>query len=82
MTNSYGALRGVEDRPLFVTIPGDFRVSFEFFPPKTETMERQLTEAREQLERIRPQTFGQAGRVRGITPADLTLVLVHLEGRA
>ena len=39
-------------------------------------------EAREQLERIRPQTLGQAGRVRGITPADLTLVLVHLEGRA
>jgi tRNA uridine 5-carboxymethylaminomethyl modification enzyme len=38
-------------------------------------------EAREQLERIRPQTLGQAGRVRGITPADLTLVLVHLEGR-
>ena len=39
-------------------------------------------EAREQLERIRPQTLGQAGRVRGITPADLTLVLVHLEGRS
>ena len=39
-------------------------------------------EAREQLERIRPETLGQAGRVRGITPADLTLVLVHLEGRA
>jgi tRNA uridine 5-carboxymethylaminomethyl modification enzyme len=38
-------------------------------------------EAREQLERIRPQTLGQAGRVRGITPADLALVLVHLEGR-
>jgi len=38
-------------------------------------------EAREQLERIRPQTLGQAGRVRGITPADLTLVLIHLEGR-
>jgi tRNA uridine 5-carboxymethylaminomethyl modification enzyme len=39
-------------------------------------------EAREQLERIRPQTLGQAERVRGITPADLTLVLVHLEGRS
>jgi tRNA uridine 5-carboxymethylaminomethyl modification enzyme len=38
-------------------------------------------EAREQLERIRPQTLGQAGRVRGITPADLALVLVPLEGR-
>ena len=39
-------------------------------------------EAREQLERIRPHTLGQAGRVRGITPADLALVLVHLEGRS
>jgi tRNA uridine 5-carboxymethylaminomethyl modification enzyme len=39
-------------------------------------------EAREQFERIRPQTLGQAGRVRGITPADLALVLVHLEGRS
>ena len=38
-------------------------------------------EAREQLERIRPRTLGQAGRVRGVTPADLALVLVHLEGR-
>jgi tRNA uridine 5-carboxymethylaminomethyl modification enzyme len=36
-------------------------------------------EAREQLERIRPRTLGQAGRVRGITPADVALVLVHLE---
>jgi tRNA uridine 5-carboxymethylaminomethyl modification enzyme len=38
-------------------------------------------EAREQLARIRPRTLGQAGRVSGITPADLVLVLVHLEGR-
>ena len=38
-------------------------------------------EAREQLSRIRPRTLGQAGRVSGITPADLALVLVHLEGR-
>jgi tRNA uridine 5-carboxymethylaminomethyl modification enzyme len=38
-------------------------------------------EAREQLARIRPRTLGQAGRVSGITPADLALVLVYLEGR-
>jgi tRNA uridine 5-carboxymethylaminomethyl modification enzyme len=37
-------------------------------------------EAREQLDRIRPRTLGQAGRVSGITPADLALVLIHLEG--
>ena len=38
-------------------------------------------EAREQLARIRPRTLGQAGRVSGITPADLAQVLIHLEGR-
>jgi tRNA uridine 5-carboxymethylaminomethyl modification enzyme len=37
-------------------------------------------EAREQLARIQPRTLGQAGRVSGITPADLALVLLHLEG--
>jgi tRNA uridine 5-carboxymethylaminomethyl modification enzyme len=36
-------------------------------------------EAREQLARIGPRTLAQAGRVSGITPADLALVLVHLE---
>jgi tRNA uridine 5-carboxymethylaminomethyl modification enzyme len=35
-------------------------------------------EAREQLARIRPRTLGQAGRVSGITPADLALVLIRL----
>lgn len=39
-------------------------------------------EAREQLARIRPRTLAQAGRVSGITPADLALVLVHLEDRS
>jgi tRNA uridine 5-carboxymethylaminomethyl modification enzyme len=39
-------------------------------------------EAREKLATVRPRTLGQAGRVSGITPADLALVLVHLEGRS
>ena len=37
-------------------------------------------EAREKLNRIRPQTLAQAGRVSGVTPADLAIVLVALEG--
>ena len=37
-------------------------------------------EAREKLNRIRPQTLAQAGRVSGVTPADLAIVLLALEG--
>jgi tRNA uridine 5-carboxymethylaminomethyl modification enzyme len=36
-------------------------------------------EAREKLEQIRPRTLDQAGRVSGITPADLALLLLHLD---
>ena len=36
-------------------------------------------EAREKLTRIRPVTLAQAGRISGITPADMALVLAHLE---
>ena len=41
------------------------------------------TEAREALHRFRPRTFGQAGRLEGVTPADLTLLAVLVgRGRA
>jgi len=39
------------------------------------------TEAREKLTRIRPLSLAQAGRISGITPADVALVMAHLEGR-
>jgi tRNA uridine 5-carboxymethylaminomethyl modification enzyme len=38
-------------------------------------------EAREKLGRIRPVDLSQASRVSGITPADIALVMVHLDGR-
>ena len=37
------------------------------------------TEAREKLARIRPVTLAQASRISGITPADVALILAHLE---
>ena len=37
-------------------------------------------EAREKLARVRPMNLAQAGRVPGITPADLAVLMVHLDG--
>ena len=38
-------------------------------------------EVREKLARYRPRTIGQAGRIPGVTPAALSLLLVHLRRR-
>jgi tRNA uridine 5-carboxymethylaminomethyl modification enzyme len=37
------------------------------------------TEAREKLNRVRPETLGQAGRIPGMTPAAISLLLIHLK---
>ena len=37
------------------------------------------SEVREKLSRQRPESIGQAGRIPGVTPAALSLLLVHLE---
>ena len=36
-------------------------------------------EVEQKLERVRPQTIGQAQRIPGMTPAAISLLLVHLE---
>jgi tRNA uridine 5-carboxymethylaminomethyl modification enzyme len=36
-------------------------------------------EAREKLARVQPRDFSQAGRIAGLTPADLSVLLIYLE---
>ena len=37
------------------------------------------SEAREKLDQVRPDTIGQASRIPGMTPAAVSLVLLHLK---
>lgn len=40
------------------------------------------SEVREKLLRVRPSTLGQAGRIPGLTPAAISLLLIHLRRRS
>jgi tRNA uridine 5-carboxymethylaminomethyl modification enzyme len=55
-----------EDQP----IPEDFSYS---------SLRGLKTEAREKLERFRPVSLGQASRISGITPGDISVLMVHLK---
>jgi methylenetetrahydrofolate reductase (NADPH) len=65
-------------RPMFADIPGDLRVSFEFFPPKTEAMEKTLWESITTLEPLNPRfvsvTYGAGGSTRERTHATVSRI--------
>ena len=58
--------RRLEDKPL----PAD--LDYRAIP-------QLRAEARDQLSRVRPRSLGQAGRITGINPADVAILLVHLK---
>lgn len=64
---------------LFAFAPGDVAVSFEFFPPKTEAMEKTLWEAVRSLEPMGPRfvsvTYGAGGSTRERTHNTVTRIL-------
>lgn len=59
-------MRRLERRP----IPAEFNY---------DTVLGLRNEARQKLARFRPATLGQAARIQGVNPADISLLLVHLE---
>ena len=36
------------------------------------------TESKQKLQKIRPKTLGQASRISGVSPADISVIMVHL----
>jgi tRNA uridine 5-carboxymethylaminomethyl modification enzyme len=46
-----------------------------------DTITQMRAEAREKLSRVQPRNLAQASRISGITPADIALLIVHLDGR-
>ena len=52
-----------------------------FIPPDTEytNIEGMLRESAENLDRVQPRSVGQASRIPGVTPADIALLMVHID---
>jgi tRNA uridine 5-carboxymethylaminomethyl modification enzyme len=60
--------RRLEDKP----IPADLQY---------RTIPQLRAEAREKLDRVRPTSLGQAGRISGISPSDIATLLIHLKSK-
>lgn len=59
-----------------VTKPAPFRDDFRY-----AELAGLSNELKAKLERVQPRTLAQAGRIEGMTPAALTLILSHIRRR-
>jgi methylenetetrahydrofolate reductase (NADPH) len=63
---------------IYADLPGDIAISFEFFPPKTESMEKTLWESVETLTPLAPRfvsvTYGAGGSTRERTHATVARI--------
>ena len=68
-----------EHQPLFAEARGDIQVSFEFFPPKSETMAETLWASIQTLAPLQPRfvsvTYGAGGSTRERTHATVERIL-------
>ncbi|MCH7486182.1 MAG: methylenetetrahydrofolate reductase [NAD(P)H] [Proteobacteria bacterium] len=75
------ALENFTERAITAPLPRDVTVSFEFFPPKTEKMERILWDSVQRLAPVAPAfvsvTYGAGGSTRERTHATLTRILAE-----
>ncbi|MBU3077139.1 methylenetetrahydrofolate reductase [NAD(P)H] [Sphingomonas quercus] len=71
------------DAPLFADLSGDFALSFEFFPPKTEKMDAVLWESLKSLAPLGPRfvsvTYGAGGSTRERTHATVARIARETE---
>ncbi len=44
-----------------------------------DTVEGLLTEARQKLKKVMPESLGQASRISGVNPSDISILMVHLK---
>lgn len=76
--NQLEEARRALDAPLFADVAGDVDVSFEFFPPKSEAMEKTLWESMATLAPLEPRfvsvTYGAGGSTRERTHATVARI--------
>ena len=59
------------------------KMEAELMPPDMDYLHLEgiSIEARQKLDRVRPLSLGQAARISGVSPADMSVLMVYVKGR-